>query len=213
MKNLFKTIALALVLMTSTSAFAQRSGLNEVGVNFGYMAGAKGMSNVGIGIKYGHMFSDNLRLELGGMYYFKGSKYSLQDLIAGKYIKSDGSLLTGKSTDWFDIDLNGHYLFEVGNNFCIYPIFGFTGMFGHTSIDAVSDWGWSSADVKEYIAGDTDMDDKGKFSDHHFRFGVNIGFGGQYEITEDFAVTLEAKYKLIKDFGDFNLMLGCAVLF
>lgn len=212
MKNLFKTIALALVLLTSTSAFAQREGMNEAGVNFGYQAGSNGMSNVGIGIKYGIMPSNNLRFELGGMYYFKGGKFS--DKITGS-----NAIFTSKSTDWFDLNLNAHYLFDLNSRFSLYPIFGFTGMFGKTSFNTIKDLGltqeeWDKLYQELQKEGyDKNFKKDGGYSDHHTRFGVNLGFGCQYAITDDFAITLEAKYKLIKDFGNFNLMLGCAVLF
>jgi len=226
MKNFFKGVALALVMMCSTGAMAQVQGQSEVGVNFGYQKGAKDLSNVGIGIKYGYMFTDALRFELGGMYYFKGGKADKSYFSEAKRYNSKGNYSSGKDTDWFDVNLNAHYLFNVGEQFNIYPIFGFTTMFGNTSFKLadkgfkqVSDLaGVQSAggtgfynDVTKQSGDDTVLKDS--YSDHHFRFGVNIGFGGQYNITEDFGVTLEAKYKLIKDFGNFNVMLGCVVLF
>lgn len=205
MKNFVKSIVLALVLMCSTSAMAQREGLSEAGVNFGYMTGANGVSNFGIGIKYGYMASDNLRFEASGMYYFKNGAESV-DYFKG-YSKQDmEDYISGKSTDWFDINLNAHYLFNVADQVSIYPIFGFAFMKGKTSFD------WKEqASQEAYVPEGQNY--KTGYSDNHFRFGVNLGFGGQYEITEDFAVTLEAKYKLIKDFGNFNIALGCVVLF
>lgn len=185
-----KTMVCALVMMCAcVSAQAQE---NAIGVNFGYMTGSNGVNNVGIGIKYDRFLSDALRAELNGMYYFPGSN----------------------KTDWFDANINFHYLFNVAEKINIYPIFGFTTMFGHTGFD------W-----KDVAAGNVDFDKiplvddnaeikkDGSYSDNHFRFGCNLGFGGQYNITEDFGLTLEAKYKLIKDFGNFNIALGCVVLF
>jgi len=206
MKNFMKSIVLALVLMCSTSAMAQREGLSEAGVNFGLMTGAKGGTNLGIGVKYGYMASDNLRFEASGMYYFKSSAAKLgnfSDLTKKEFEKD---YLSGKDTGWFDINLNAHYLFNVADQVSIYPIFGFTTMFGKTSFD------WSDVINNGHQPSDVDWEN-GDYSDSHFRFGVNLGFGGQYDITDDFAVTLEAKYKLIKDFGNFNVALGCVVLF
>lgn len=222
MKNFFKSVAVALAMICSTSAFAQVQGQSEVGVNFGYQVGGKGMSNAGIGVKYGYMFTDALRFELGGMYYFKGKKAEKSDFFNKNYYDSNGHYRSAKDTDWFDINLNAHYLFNLGEKFNIYPIFGFTTMFGHTSFKT-ADKGFVSSDVASFISNggtkfatdiaDEDLQFKNSYSDHHFRFGVNIGMGGQYNITDDFAISLEAKYKLIKDFGNFNLMLGCVVLF
>jgi len=205
MKNFVKSIVLALVLMCSTSAMAQREGLSEAGVNFGYMTGANGVSNFGIGIKYGYMASDNLRFEASGMYYFGNAKEAT-DYFKG-YTKQDfEGYMSGKSTSWYDVNLNAHYLFNVAEQVSIYPIFGFTTMFGKTAFD------WKDVASSEACIPEGQKYN-GNYSDRHFRFGVNLGFGGQYEITEDFAVTLEAKYKLIKDFGNFNIALGCVVLF
>lgn len=205
MKNFIKSIVLALVLMCSTSAMAQREGLSEAGVNFGLMTGIKGGTNFGIGVKYGYMASDNLRFEANGMYYFKSGAEKV-DHFHGWSKDDMEDYMSGKSTDWFDINLNGHYLFNVADQVSIYPIFGFTAMIGKTQFD------WKDAASQESFVPEGQKY-RGDYSDRHFRFGVNLGFGGQYEITEDFAITLEAKYKLIKDFGNFNVALGCVVLF
>ena len=215
MKNFFITVVCTLVLLCSTTnVMAQREGLSEVGINFGYAAGAKGVNNLGIGIKYGYMLSDALRIEASGMYYFKSPGVELKDM-AG-YLNKKGEYTSAKDCDWFDINLNAHYLFNVADQFSIYPIFGFSTMFGKTKFD------WGDKGTQEALAyyaqyfDNTDLAGYAKdtnFSDKHFRFGVNLGFGAQYEITEDFAVTLEAKYKLIKTFGHFNIALGCVVLF
>lgn len=190
MKNLFKSIVCALAFMCCTVASAQLQGESGVGVNFGYMVGSNGVNNLGLGIKYNYMITDNLRAEANGMYYFKCKK---------------------NQTDWFDVNINAHYLFNVAEKTFIYPIFGFTGMFGHTKFglnDQIPNYKFFTKGFVE----SPEISEKG-YSDRHFRFGANLGFGGQYDITDDFAVTLEAKYKLVKDFSNFNIALGCVVLF
>lgn len=218
MKKFIKSVVLALVLMCSTNAMAQQEGLSEAGVNFGLMPGIKGSTNVGIGIKYGYMASDNLRFEASGMYYFKSKAASLSYI--KDHVGPDGTMkdyMSGKDTYWIDANINAHYLFNVADKISIYPIFGFTTLFGKTSFE----WkdktnSMEGVPSKELDKNNNPVSYKGineKFSDKHFRFGVNLGFGAQYEITEDFAITLEAKYKLVKDFADFNAALGCVVLF
>lgn len=214
MKNLFKTIAMALVLMCSTSAMAQEQGQHAAGVNFGFMSGTNGMANFGIGIKYGYMVSDNLRFEANGMYYFPSAGASLQDI--KNAIPTGGSMAadyaSNKDTNWFDVNINAHYLFHASDNVSIYPIFGFAFMKGHTSFK----WSDKTDDVAAVNALlGKNYSDLGKvsYSDHHFRFGCNLGVGAQYNITDDFGITLEAKYKLMKTFGNFNAALGCVVLF
>lgn len=205
MKKFIKSVVLALVLMCSTNAMAQQEGLSEAGVNFGLMPGIKGSTNVGIGIKYGYMASDNLRFEASGMYYFKSKGERIDHFHA--WSKADlEDYISGKSTYWFDLNINAHYLFNVADKVSIYPIFGFTTLFGKTSFK------WKDVVSQEAFLPEGQKY-TGSYSDKHFRFGVNLGFGAQYEITEDFAITLEAKYKLVKDFADFNAALGCVVLF
>lgn len=210
MKNLVKTIVLALVLMCgATSANAQLSeGENAIGVNFGYGVGSNDFGNLGLGIRYNRHLSDALRLDLNGMYYFKSGLPGM-DSFAG-YSKGDLEEYTsGKSTSWFDVNLNAHYLFSVADNIYVYPIFGFTTMFGKT------DFKWNEVATKDAnVPAGQKMG--GSYSDNHFRFGVNLGFGGQYNITDDFGLTLEAKYKLVSShnkFGHFNVALGCVVMF
>lgn len=188
MKNFFRSIVCAIALVCfASSAHAQLGDTqNAIGVNFGYGVGNYDFNNFGLGIRYNRNLSEALRLDINGMYYFKSgypSNFNTKDVET-----------TGKGTDWFDVNLNAHYLFGLSEKVYLYPIFGLTTMFGYTNIK-------------------TDDD---KFTDKHFRFGANLGMGGQYNITDDFGVTLEAKYKLVSSsnkFGHFNVALGCVVLF
>lgn len=96
-----------------------------------------------------------------------------------------------------DISLDFHYLFNINDdNMFFYPIFGFTAPFGS----------WDETIV--------DANGKEKTEDHkRMRFGCNLGAGLQYNLTEDFAVVGEAKYKVAKDFGGFYATIGCVVSF
>ncbi len=188
MKNFMKSMVCALVMMCACVSAQAQDQQNAIGVNFGYMVGSNDVSNFGIGIKYDRFLSEALRAELNGMYYFKSSK---------------------NQTNWYDINANFHYLFNVAEKLNVYPIFGFTTMFGATKFNPAKD------KIPAFISkiNDDPKIDGSNYSDHYFRFGCNMGFGGQYNITEDFGLTLEAKYKLVKDFGNFNVALGCVVLF
>lgn len=215
MKNLVKSMVLALVMMCSTTVFAQQ-GSHGVGVNFGYQAGARSVSNVGLGIKYNYMITDHLRGEVNGMYYFQSAGASLTDLnfTNKKYFKTNGNeveYLSGKDTEWIDVNINAHYLFDIGEKFHAYPVFGFTAMFGRTHFNYIDKFG-GNIPVDSFFAL-KEGDKSTAYSDTHFRPGVNLGAGMQYDITDDFALTFEAKYKLIKHFGNFNMAIGCIVLF
>ena len=162
MKKIF-TLAFAMIMSVCMTAQAQEKE-NAIGFNYAYMTGSNGISNFGIGIKYDRFLSEALRVEGSGTYYFKHN-----------------------DTNWYDLNANFHYLFNVAENTNVFPIFGFTTMFGHTN-----------------VAGATS---------NCARFGCNTGMGAQYNITDDFGVTFEAKYKILKDYGNFNIALGCVVLF
>lgn len=158
------TLVFAIAMMCVTMTAQAQEKENAIGFNYAYMTGSNGISHFGIGVKYDHFLTEALRVEGSGTYYFKH-----------------------KETTWYDLNANFHYLFEVGEKMNVFPVFGFTTLFGHAK-----------------IAGD---------SHNEVRFGCNTGMGAQYNITQDFGVTLEAKYRIVKDFGDFNLSLGCVVLF
>ena len=210
MKKIIKSIIFALAMICSTSAMAQDAE-NAVGVNFGYMVGPEGMSNLGLGIKYDRFLSESLRFELAGMYYFKSKESKLADYPKKPGNMKDDYTARGKDCDWFDINLNAHYLFNITYEFKFYPIFGFAGMIGKTSFD----WDKKADNESElpFVEKDKVANINKGYSDSHMRFGCNLGVGAQYNITDDFGLTFEAKYKLIKDFGNFNMALGCVILF
>lgn len=222
MKNLARIIIGAIAFMCCTIASAQIEGDSGVGVNFGYQAGNLNMSNAGIGIKYNYMITDALRMEIGGTYYFKGSAADVPYINDKVSQNKNLGYRSNKDTDWFDVELNAHYLFNVAEQVNVYPIFGFSAMFGNTKFN-IADKGITLSNLRntsgkfyesitEDVEGETAL--KENYSDHHFSFGVNLGFGGQYEITDDFALTLEAKYRLATNkCSNFNIALGCVVLF
>lgn len=89
-------------------------------------------------------------------------------------------------TEW-DLNMNFHYLIRVYQQMYVYPILGVG--FDH--------WHYS------YL-GNTD--NKG-------RINANIGVGYQYDLTNHFAATFEAKYRIIKDFDRMGLCLGIVYRF
>ena len=169
MKKIMTLIAIMMMCISMTAQAQEKE--NAIGFNYAYMTGSNNVSNFGIGVKYDRFLSEALRIEGRGTYFFKQEK---------------------NHTNWFDLSANFHYLFNVAEKTNVYPIFGFSTMFGHTGF--------------EVPGGE-------KVSDSHARFGCNSGVGAQYNITDDFGVTFEAKYKIMKDFGNFNLAIGCVVLF
>lgn len=89
-----------------------------------------------------------------------------------------------------EINMNAHYMFNTSNDKVHpFPVFGVTTVFGAQ---------------REY---------EGHEKDTFFRFGVNLGGGIQFDVTDDFALVCEAKYRLVKTFGSFGLTVGCVVTF
>lgn len=73
------------------------------------------------------------------------------------------------------IDVNAHYIVRLSDMFGFYPLGGLS----------LSFWNWK---VGSYSLNDT-------------RFGANIGLGGEVYATSVITVGLEAKYHIIKDYG------------
>lgn len=93
-----------------------------------------------------------------------------------------------------DVSLDFHYLFNIGSddNLFFYPIFGAAVPFAKLKF----------------------ADDKGVVDEHTWtRFGCNLGAGLQYNITDDFGIVGEAKYKVVKDIDHFSINIGCVVTF
>lgn len=102
-------------------------------------------------------------------------------------------------SNMYSLDLDAHYLFNFAEKHNVYPIFGFTLLDVH----------W-----KDFCEGKTNSEGDLKYDSHnHLRFGVNVGAGYQFDITDDFSVNLNAKYQIVSTHGQFVIGVGCAVKF
>lgn len=145
----------------------------------------------GIGVNFGYAVGSKDMSNFGlGIRY----NYQLSD-----NIRIEPSFMYYFDSDKFaekEINMNLHYLFNTANDrFHAYPIFGVTTIFG--------------AEREQGEKGDKDYKEKDSF----FRFGVNLGAGLQYDCTDDFALVVEARYKLVKTFDNFGLLVGCVMTF
>lgn len=95
-------------------------------------------------------------------------------------------------TMW-EINANAHYLFNIGDKFKVYPLVGLTYVHGH----------WSN---KYSVGGGGNFDDTGKF-------GVNLGGGAQYDLTDNLMLNFEVKYSLVSDLDQCVISLGAAYKF
>lgn len=197
MKKLILTLVVALV---SACSFAQVKGDKAVGVNLSY---GTEISNLGIGVKGQYNFTDNIRGEASFDYF----------------LEKDGLKM-------WDINVNAHYLFPITDKIKVYPLVGLT----YANFSVGSDGGDNSAweYFKESIGWDNlskadkaeakkefekYYDDDDDVSASESKFGVNLGGGISYDITDKWAVNFEVKYQLISDFNQAVFGVGVAYKF
>ena len=163
MKKLFLTLCVALF---SVGAFAQEKGDMAVGGSFNYNTDA---SMVGIGARYQYFFIDNLRADAEFAYYLKKDGFSMMTIMA-----------------------SANYLFNIADQFAVYPIAGLGVAIG--KMDA----------VEVHVPGvGTVKSDSSTNSD----FIGQVGGGAQYFFTDKIGVNCEAKYQF-NNGGAFVLAAG-----
>lgn len=154
--------AIALAVMTAVGASAQSRDM-AVGINLGVapvLEKGIDLNNFGLGAKFQYNITANVRLEADVDYWFKS-----------------------KGLGVFDIMANAHYLFNIGDNFRIYPIVGIGYAYLHSSFDGLN------------------------------RFAFNLGAGAEYDITNHIAACLELKYQYMSDFQRLPISVGVAYKF
>lgn len=111
----------------------------------------------------------------------------------------------------WEINANAHYLFNIGDKFKVYPLVGLTYVHGHFS---GFDFDFGDGDLgygapMRKANGEINADgsyDTGKF-------GVNLGGGAQYDLTDNFMLNFEVKYSLVSDLDQCVISLGAAYKF
>lgn len=171
--------------MTSLFASAQAKTA-AVGLNLNY---GTEIESLGLGVKGSYCFTDHIRGEASFNYFFPKDHFTM-----------------------WEINANAHYLFNIGDKFKVYPLVGLTYVHGHLSgFDTPDydggDWGWGAPMRK--ANGEINSDgsyDTGKF-------GVNLGGGAQYDLTDNFMLNFEVKYSLVSDLDQCVISLGAAYKF
>lgn len=87
----------------------------------------------------------------------------------------------------WDLNLNVHYQFPVGAKFDLYPLAGLSVL-------------GAKASVLGYSAKDTE-------------FGLNLGGGVDYKLTDTWAINVEAKYKIGGEWSRFIVTAGVVYKF
>lgn len=185
MKKLLLTLACA---MTSLFASAQAKTA-AVGLNLNY---GTEIESLGLGVKGSYCFTDHIRGEASFNYFFPKDHFTM-----------------------WEINANAHYLFNIGDKFKVYPLVGLTYVHGHWSnkysVGAVA------TSVMAIGAGAPMRKANGEITVNESyntgKFGVNLGGGAQYDLTDNLMLNFEVKYSLVSDLDQCVISLGAAYKF
>lgn len=177
--------------MTSLFASAQAKTA-AVGLNLNY---GTEIESLGLGVKGSYCFTDHIRGEASFNYFFPKDHFTM-----------------------WEINANAHYLFNIGDKFKVYPLVGLTYVHGHwsnkysvggggNSDSGDGDWGWGAPMRK--ANGSVTINE----SYNTGKFGVNLGGGAQYDLTDNLMLNFEVKYSLVSDLDQCVISLGAAYKF
>ena len=172
MRKLFLTAVIALL---SIGAYAQK-GQTYLG---GQLAYPTEIESLGIGVKGGYGITDTIRAQATFDYFLKKNNVS-----------------------WWDLNLDVHYLFPLGNNIKVYPLAGLTYLRG--SVDGVT----QTVNTQD---GSVTVGSNESYSDGNL--GVNLGGGFQYDLTDKLVLNAEVKFQIIKNTNQGVISAGLAYKF
>ena len=172
MRKLFLTAVIALL---SIGAFAQE-GQAYLGGQLAYPTDIK---SLGIGVKGGYGITDAIRTQATFDYFLKKDNVSC-----------------------WDLNLDVHYLFPLGDNIKVYPLAGLTYL--RCSVDGFTQ-------TVSTPAGSITVGSNESHSDGNL--GVNLGGGFQYDLSEKFALNAEVKFQIIKNNNQGVISAGLAYKF
>lgn len=146
------------------------------------------IESLGLGVKGSLCFTDHIRGEASFNYFFPKDHFTM-----------------------WEINANAHYLFNIGDKFKVYPLVGLTYVHGHWSnkysVGGGGDWGWGAPMRK--ANGEITVNE----SYNTGKFGVNLGGGAQYDLTDHLMLNFEVKYSLVSDLDQCVISLGAAYKF
>lgn len=172
MRKLFLTAVIALL---SIGAYAQK-GQTYLG---GQLAYPTDIESLGIGVKGGYGITDAIRAQATFDYFLKKNNVS-----------------------WWDLNLDVHYLFPLGNNIKVYPLAGLTYLRG--SVDGVT----QTVNTQD---GSVTVGSNESYSDGNL--GLNLGGGFQYDLTDKLVLNAEVKFQIIKNTNQGVISAGLAYKF
>ena len=164
MTSIFKKAAIVTIAASmSVAAVAQSKGDMAAGGNL-VLGTGDSYTNFGIGAKFQYNVTDPIRLE-GSFTYFLKKDY----------------------VSFWDISVNGHYLFPVADQITVYPLAGL-GIFG------------TKVDIGIFSASTSDV-------------CVNLGGGIDFKLTDQLFLNAELKYKIVNNWNRLMLSAGVAYKF
>ncbi|MBR3513412.1 MAG: porin family protein [Bacteroidaceae bacterium] len=150
MKKLLLTLCMALMTMSASARYFSEPSLqgeNAVGAHLLY---GTEVPNFGLGVRYQRFIIDHVRVE--GVFDY---------------------LIKNKELSMWDINLNGHYVWNIGEHVRLYPLVGV----------CFASW-------KEHIT-----------NDHDNRVGLNLGAGLQVALGNNWWVGAEAKVQEMRHYS------------
>ncbi|MBR1620828.1 MAG: porin family protein [Prevotella sp.] len=178
-----KKLLFTLAITLATISASAQKGVKTVGANVSYGTEIK---NIGIGVKGQYGITDAIRGEASLDYFFKNDGMSM-----------------------WDVNLNVHYLFPITEKIKVYPLAGLT----FTNWRYEIAWDFEDAFEGWYLDEEDYEDIKGKESYTESEFGINLGGGIQYDITDKLTINAEAKYQIISNYNQLVLGIGVAYKF
>lgn len=149
-------------------------------MGIGSLAAQKGQSAAGLNFGYG---SEIESFSIGAKYQYGFTDAIRAEAAFNYFLEKNGVSMWG-------IDVTAHYLFNVAENIKVYPLAGVTYANAKVEWEGVSvDTGYGTIGVEGGSASEG-------------AFGINVGAGVEYSISENIAINLEAKYQ--KLFGDLD---------
>lgn len=149
MKKILLTLCMVFVAIGASARYISEPSLQgekAIGAQILY---ATKVPNIGFGVRYQQFVIDHVRAEATFDYFIKNKELSM-----------------------WDINLNAHYVWNIGSSFRIYPLAGV----------CFASW-------KENITDDKD-----------FRVGLNMGAGLQVKLVDNLWLGAEAKCQAMRDF-------------
>jgi opacity protein-like surface antigen len=162
--------AIVFMAMMSVGVYAQEQGSKSLGASVVFGSGIP-VSNIGLQAKFRYSFTDTWRIEGSGIYFFE------KKVIAG----TDGD---GFSSTDFSVNL--HYCFPVSEQFTIYPLAGL----GYMTWN-----GQTEENTYKTMYGVQVPDGTKKVDSKESNFGLNIGAGVDFRITDKISANAELRYR------------------